>query len=135
MQRSRISWLKLQKEPSIGVPRKIYSENVQQIYRRTPMLKWYFRKIALEGTQTVWRKGPPYLCLTSIINWDLSLHCDRKQLRESSKSMRINITGNSRHINWTINWIIFNNPIFLLKSHLLYFIKDICNDNQYANID
>ena len=33
---------KLQKQPSIGVPIKSCSENMQQIHRRTPMLKCYF---------------------------------------------------------------------------------------------
>ena len=34
------------KEPSRGVPRKRRSENMQQIYRRTPMLKCDFNKVA-----------------------------------------------------------------------------------------
>ena len=35
-----------QKHTSIGVLRKMCSENVQQIYRRTPMLKSDFKKVA-----------------------------------------------------------------------------------------
>ena len=37
----------LQKQPSRGVFRKRYSENMQQIYRRTPMPKCNFNKVAL----------------------------------------------------------------------------------------
>ena len=35
-----------QKEPTRGVPRKRYSENMQQIYRRSPMPKSNFSKVA-----------------------------------------------------------------------------------------
>ena len=38
----------LQKQPSRGVPRKWYSENMQQIYRRTPMPKCNFNKVVLQ---------------------------------------------------------------------------------------
>ena len=38
--------LKQKKEPSRGVLRKRCSENLQQIYRRTPMPKCDFNKIA-----------------------------------------------------------------------------------------
>ena len=37
----------LQKQPSRGVLRKRCSENMQQIYRRTPMPKCDFNKVAL----------------------------------------------------------------------------------------
>ena len=41
-------WLKLlQKQPSRGALRKLCSENMQQIYRRTPMLKCDFNKTTL----------------------------------------------------------------------------------------
>ena len=35
----------MQKQPSRGVPRKRYSENMKQIYRRTPTLKCDFNKV------------------------------------------------------------------------------------------
>ena len=38
----------LQKQPSRGVIKKSCSENMQQIYRRTPMPKCDFNKVALE---------------------------------------------------------------------------------------
>ena len=38
--------LYMQKQPSRAVPRKRCSENMQQIYRRTPMPKWDFKKVA-----------------------------------------------------------------------------------------
>ena len=38
----------IQKQPSRGVLSKRYSENMQQIYRRTPMLKCDFNKVALQ---------------------------------------------------------------------------------------
>ena len=37
-----------QKQPPRGVLRKRSSENMQQIYRRAPMLKCYFNKVALQ---------------------------------------------------------------------------------------
>ena len=37
-----------QKQPSRGVPRKRCSENMQRIYRRTPMPKCDFNKVALQ---------------------------------------------------------------------------------------
>ena len=40
----------VQKELSRGVLRKTCSENMQQIYRRTPMPKCDFSKVALELT-------------------------------------------------------------------------------------
>ena len=39
-----------QKQPSRGVPRKRCSENMQQIYRRTPIAKCDFNKVAIEIT-------------------------------------------------------------------------------------
>ena len=36
-----------QKQPPRGVPRKRYSENMQQIYRRTPTPKCDFNKVAM----------------------------------------------------------------------------------------
>ena len=39
---------KTQKQPSRGVLRKRCSENMQQIYRRTPMSKGDFNKVALQ---------------------------------------------------------------------------------------
>ena len=40
-----VKWL-VQKQPPRGVPRKRCSENMQQIYRRTPMPKCDFNKVA-----------------------------------------------------------------------------------------
>ena len=40
--------LELQKQPPRGVLIKMCSENMQQIYRRTPMPKCYFNKVALQ---------------------------------------------------------------------------------------
>ena len=41
-----MSWFILQKQPSKGVFNKMCSENIQQIYRRTPMPKRDFNKVA-----------------------------------------------------------------------------------------
>ena len=38
----------LQKQPSRGVFKKSYSENMQQIFRRTPMPKCDFNKVTLQ---------------------------------------------------------------------------------------
>ena len=38
----------IQKQPSGGVLRKRYSENMKQIYRRTPLPKYDFNKVALQ---------------------------------------------------------------------------------------
>ena len=38
----------VQKQPPRGVPRKRCSENMQQIYRRTPMQKYHFNNIAMQ---------------------------------------------------------------------------------------
>ena len=38
----------IQKQPPKGVTRESYSENMQQIYRRTPMPKCDFNKVALQ---------------------------------------------------------------------------------------
>ena len=35
-----------QKQPPRGVPRKSFSKNIQQIYRKTPMPKCDFNKVA-----------------------------------------------------------------------------------------
>ena len=50
-----LNWVKhsfypcnFQKQPPRGVLKKKFSENMQQIYRRTPMLKCDFNKVALE---------------------------------------------------------------------------------------
>ena len=43
-----ITMKKVQKQSSRGVPRKRYSENMRQIYRRTPMPKCDFNKVALQ---------------------------------------------------------------------------------------
>ena len=40
------SHFKMQKQPPRGVPRKKCSENMLQIYRRTPMPKCDFNKVA-----------------------------------------------------------------------------------------
>ena len=45
-----------QKQPSRGVLRKRYSENMQQIYRRTPMMKCDFNKVAKQLSRGVLRK-------------------------------------------------------------------------------
>ena len=50
-------WNNMQKQPSRSVLSKTYSENMQQIYRRTPMQKCDFNKVAkqLHWTHTsVW---------------------------------------------------------------------------------
>ena len=39
------SSVNFQKKPSRGVPIKSCSENMQQIYKRTPMPKCYFNKV------------------------------------------------------------------------------------------
>ena len=41
-------WEAIQKQPSIGVLIKRCSENMQEIYRRTNMLKCDFNKVALQ---------------------------------------------------------------------------------------
>ena len=49
---------KLQKQPSRGVPRKRCSLNMQQFYRRTPMPKCDFNKVALQlywNRTSAWR--------------------------------------------------------------------------------
>ena len=53
-----------QKQPSRGVLNKRCSENMQQIYRRTPMPKCNFNKVALHGfflflTGCLFRSSPP----------------------------------------------------------------------------
>ena len=40
----------IQKQPPRGIPRKWCSENMQQIYRRTPMPKCDFNKSCKENT-------------------------------------------------------------------------------------
>ena len=40
------SWKEIQKQPPRGVPRKRCFENMQQMYRRTPMPKCSFNKVA-----------------------------------------------------------------------------------------
>ena len=47
----------LQKKPSIGILRKRCSENMQQIYRRTPMLKRDFNKVAKSLQNQVFTKS------------------------------------------------------------------------------
>ena len=44
------SYSDFQKQPPRGVPRKRCSENMQQIYRRTPMPKCDFNKVAFQNT-------------------------------------------------------------------------------------
>ena len=44
---------KLQKQPPRGVPRKKCSESMQQIYRRPPMLRCDFNKVAKHGWSPV----------------------------------------------------------------------------------
>ena len=44
---------KTQKQPPRGIPRKRCSEDMQQIYRRTPMLKCDFNKVA---SQIYWNR-------------------------------------------------------------------------------
>ena len=41
-----VSFWRIQNQPSRGVLGKSYSENMQQIYRRTPMPNYYFNKAA-----------------------------------------------------------------------------------------
>ena len=41
----------IQKKPPRGILRKRCSENIQQIYRRTPMLKCDFNKVAKSAPQ------------------------------------------------------------------------------------
>ena len=41
-----LTTVKRQKQPPRSVPRKRCSENMQQIYGRTPMLKYEFNKVA-----------------------------------------------------------------------------------------
>ena len=43
-----------QKQPSRGVPRKRCSENMQQIYRRTPIPKCDFNKVASIEITSAW---------------------------------------------------------------------------------
>ena len=43
----------IQKQPPIGVPRKSYSENMQQSYRRKSMPKCDFNKVAKHGYSPV----------------------------------------------------------------------------------
>ena len=42
----------MQKQPSRDLLRRKYSETMQQIYRRTPMLKCDFNKVALQLKDT-----------------------------------------------------------------------------------
>ena len=46
--RGNIWALRDQKQSSKGVPKNICSENMQQIYRRTPMPKCDFNKVAFQ---------------------------------------------------------------------------------------
>ena len=46
-----------QKLPSRGVPRKRCSENMQQIYRRIPMPKCDFNKVALQWRDSIWHEA------------------------------------------------------------------------------
>ena len=43
----KVEMMKLQKQPSRDVLRKRCSENIQQIYRRTPMPKCDYNKVAI----------------------------------------------------------------------------------------
>ena len=45
--------MKIRKQLSRGVVRKECSENMQQIYRKTPMPKCHFSEVALQSQQAV----------------------------------------------------------------------------------
>ena len=47
----------LEKQPLSGVPRKSYFENMQQIYRRTPMEKYDFNKVAVTSLKSHFYMG------------------------------------------------------------------------------
>ena len=49
MQLIKLMLCNIQKQPPRGVLKKRCSENIPQIYRRTPMLKCDFNKVALDG--------------------------------------------------------------------------------------
>ena len=52
MNKDKDKGFRLEKQLSIGVLRKRCSGNMLQIYRRTPMLKSHFKKVALVGVLT-----------------------------------------------------------------------------------
>ena len=65
------SWEKIsifffvQKQPSIGVLTKRCSENMQQVYRRTPMLKCYFNNVA---KQLYWNPTLAWVFPVNLLN-------------------------------------------------------------------
>ena len=65
---SEVNSLMFQKQPSRSVLRKRCSENMQQIYGRTPLLKCDFNKVALQEL------------LLMFVYWYLSLRKDLNQL-------------------------------------------------------
>ena len=59
---SKLILNKVQKQPLRGVPRKRCSENMQQIYRRTPMPKCDFNKVLKYwALLSIWQKKKKYL--------------------------------------------------------------------------
>ena len=95
-----------QKQPSRGVPRKRYSEYMQQIFRRTPMPKFDFNK---SSQQLYWNHTSAWVFSSNL------LHVFRKPFTNNN-SKRLLLHG-----------IIFNlvenqNAFSLFQSFLVYAI-------------
>ena len=82
---------KLQKQPSIGVLRKRCSENMQQIYRRTPVLKCDFNKVAIP----LWHRSSP-LNLLHISNTFLQEHLRRVASENTPLRSRLLKSGSQK---------------------------------------
>ena len=59
-----------QKQPSKSVLRKRCSENIRQIYRRTPMPKFDFNKVALHLRMTCSASTAAAIYISNVLQWD-----------------------------------------------------------------
>ena len=129
-----------QNQPFGGVLRKRCSENALQIYRRTPMAKRNFKKVALQLSLITLRHGRDpanlfeifrtsfpkntsgglLLCVWSLITWSIGLSEKTKQLHRKS-SLLFNMSEKyGKNTQVAPEWITPAKVLFKTTYHLLH---------------
>ena len=116
----------LRSKPSWGVPKRRCSENILEIYRRTPMPKSDFNKVAYWDRTSAWVFSCKFaIYFQNSVSLRIQSECGKIRTRKSS------VSGHFSRCGFIQKWINLTNQqfeaenSFLYKSHLSSQLNDL----------
>ena len=121
--------LNIQKQPSRGVPKKKFSENMQQIYTRTPMLKFVLLQVCYISSEHLFQRTPLDGCFWIYMFPQIANFFFQNSMKDRRTHFNISFTSGRRRDNklnfFEINYEKKEGGYHLILNIILYCYIDI----------